>query len=117
MNIGWLLFSFKNRVNRAVYIISSILLFVAIEALLVWDESPHSLATTLLLFLLAIVLIWATLALQAKRWHDLDKSAWWILANLVPIIGTLFVLIMTLFIKGTKGDNRFGADPLKNSGK
>jgi hypothetical protein len=25
-----------------------------------------------------LVACWCLLALQAKRWHDLDKSAWWI---------------------------------------
>jgi uncharacterized membrane protein YhaH (DUF805 family) len=40
---------------------------------------------------------------MVRRYHDVDKSAWW---WLVPIYG--FVL---LFFSGTVGPNRFGPDP------
>ena len=47
-----------------------------------------------------------------KRWHDLDKSGWWVLINLIPVIGGIWTLVECGFIKGTSGDNRFGPDPL-----
>jgi len=65
---------------------------------------------------LAVGLFFIPLALigiivQIKRWHDRDKSGWWILINLVPCIGALWTLIECGFLPGTPGDNRFGADP------
>ena len=56
-------------------------------------------------------MLWSSFALQAKRWHDRDKSAWWILLNFIPI-ANLWALIETLFLRGTEGSNRFGDDPL-----
>jgi uncharacterized membrane protein YhaH (DUF805 family) len=43
-----------------------------------------------------------------KRWHDRDKSGWWMLIVLVPIIGWIWFLIELGFLKGTEGPNRFG---------
>jgi hypothetical protein len=52
------------------------------------------------------------LAGQAKRWHDRDKSAWWVLVYFIPIIGWLWSFIVAGFLRGTSGYNRFGPDPL-----
>jgi uncharacterized membrane protein YhaH (DUF805 family) len=55
-----------------------------------------------------------SIIVQIKRWHDLDKSGWWVLVNLIPILGGLWSLIECGFLKGTNGQNRFGPDPLQN---
>jgi uncharacterized membrane protein YhaH (DUF805 family) len=51
------------------------------------------------------------LAVAIRRLHDTDRSAWWFLLILVPLVGAI-VLIVWWCTKGTKGYNRFGADPL-----
>ncbi|MFZ4541143.1 MAG: DUF805 domain-containing protein [Rickettsiales bacterium] len=47
----------------------------------------------------------------ARRMHDVNRSGWWILINLIPIIGWI-VFIVWAATKGTTGDNRYGPDPL-----
>ena len=47
------------------------------------------------------------LAIHAKRWHDRNKSLWWQLISLIPIIGPIWVSIELGFLKGTKGINRY----------
>lgn len=64
------------------------------------------------IWLVYLVVLWPSLAVQAKRWHDQDKSAWWILINFVPFVGGLISLIMCGFIAGTPGPNRFGEGPM-----
>jgi len=59
-----------------------------------------------------LLLVWPGLAVSVKRWHDRDKSGWWVLLNLVPVIGWLWALIDNGFLRGTTGPNRFGEDPL-----
>lgn len=59
-----------------------------------------------------IPLLWGGLAGQVKRWHDRDKSGWFVLVNFIPLIGQLWALIETGFLRGTPGPNRFGPDPL-----
>ena len=55
-----------------------------------------------------LVVSWIAIALQLKRWHDLGKSGWLVLINLVPLIGTVFSLIFLGFRKGVSGPNRYG---------
>jgi uncharacterized membrane protein YhaH (DUF805 family) len=43
-----------------------------------------------------------------KRFHDRDKSGWWVLIGLIPIIGAIWLLVELGFLAGTPGPNRFG---------
>ncbi|MCT4705430.1 DUF805 domain-containing protein [Enterobacteriaceae bacterium H11S18] len=49
-------------------------------------------------------------AVQFRRLHDTDRSAWWLLLVLIPIIGWIVILIFNCQ-NGTPGENRFGSDP------
>jgi uncharacterized membrane protein YhaH (DUF805 family) len=60
------------------------------------------------LFILAILL--PSLAVQVRRFHDQDKSGWFVLMNFIPYVGGLIVLVF-MFLEGTPGPNRFGPDP------
>lgn len=57
-----------------------------------------------------VALAWFGLAQGVKRLHDVDKSGWFILLCLIPIVGFIFALYM-LFADGTVGPNQFGPDP------
>jgi uncharacterized membrane protein YhaH (DUF805 family) len=59
-----------------------------------------------------VVLLWPALALSIKRWHDINRSGWFVLVNLIPVVGWLIALVVNGFVPGTEGDNRFGPDPL-----
>jgi uncharacterized membrane protein YhaH (DUF805 family) len=50
------------------------------------------------------------LAVQVRRLHDIDRSGWWLLLWLLPVLGG-FVLFVFMLLDGTHGQNRFGADP------
>ena len=61
------------------------------------------------LFSLAVLL--PGIAVAVRRLHDLDRSGWWILLGLIPLVGAI-ILIIWYCMKGTTGPNRFGPDPL-----
>jgi len=63
--------------------------------------------------LVALPVLLTGLIVQIKRWHDRDKSGWWVLINFIPILGGLWSLIECGFLKGTNGRNGYGRDPLK----
>ncbi len=92
----------------------------------------------MLLAILYLPLVWVGLALGAKRLHDRDKSAWWLLLfYFVPgILGTTadrigggtgiilhiagFAITVWAFVelgclRGTVGPNQYGPDPLAPS--
>lgn len=60
------------------------------------------------LYSLAVLL--PGLGVTIRRLHDTDKSGWWILIVLVPLIGGL-ILLFFMIQEGTRGDNRYGAVP------
>jgi uncharacterized membrane protein YhaH (DUF805 family) len=59
-----------------------------------------------------LLTLWPSLALYTKRWHDRNKSGWWSLIGLVPIIGGIWMFVELGFLRGTEGANRFGPDPI-----
>jgi len=60
--------------------------------------------------LVGIALILPSLAVGARRFHDLDRSGWWLLLGLTGI-GAL-VIFFWFMVKGDEGPNRYGGDPL-----
>ena len=50
------------------------------------------------------------LAVQVRRFHDQDKSGWFVLLGFIPLLGGLVVLVF-MCLSGTQGPNRFGPDP------
>lgn len=65
------------------------------------------------MLILIAVLIYPTLALHTKRWHDRNKSGWWSLIAFVPIVGAIWMLVELGIMRGTDGPNRYGQDPLQ----
>ena len=63
-----------------------------------------------MLFSLATLL--PSLSVGARRLHDTNRSGWWQLLWLIPVIGWI-VMIVFLVQEGEAGDNRFGNAPLR----
>jgi uncharacterized membrane protein YhaH (DUF805 family) len=63
-----------------------------------------------LIGLWSLIIFIPNLAVTIRRLHDQDKSGWFYLLVFIPIIGGLVVLIF-MFLEGTRGPNRFGEDP------
>jgi len=60
--------------------------------------------------IVGLVLLLPGLAVSARRLHDLDRTAWWLLLLLTGI--GIILLIIWDCMRGTQGPNRFGPDPL-----
>lgn len=58
-----------------------------------------------------MITAWPAIALMVKRWHDRGKSGWHVFAALIPIIGSIWVLIEVGILAGREGANRFGDAP------
>jgi uncharacterized membrane protein YhaH (DUF805 family) len=125
MDWRWLLLSFEGRINRAkfwlcvlllmaVYLVAYVVIGVAFggvnyDANGIPQVSGTAWALVVVLWLAGLYM---SLAIYAKRWHDRDKSGWWTLIVLVPIIGSIWLLVECGCLPGTEGPNRFGPDPL-----
>jgi len=56
----------------------------------------------------ALALLIPNLAVGVRRLHDTDKSGWWLLIGLIPLIG-IIVLIVFFATDGLPGPNKYGA--------
>jgi len=55
--------------------------------------------------------IWIGLATQVKRCHDRGFSGWWVLLALIPLVGSIWVLVSLGILEGEDGPNVYGLDP------
>jgi uncharacterized membrane protein YhaH (DUF805 family) len=60
--------------------------------------------------LVSLGLLIPGIAVAFRRLHDTDRSAWWLLLILIPILGWIALLVFYCE-DGTRGPNRFGPDP------
>ena len=88
-------------------IIVSIVL-AGIDALLGTFSSASNIGLLSGIYSLAVLI--PTLAVSVRRLHDIDRSGWWILIGLVPLIGAIVLLVFAL-LEGTPGSNRYGPNP------
>ena len=58
-----------------------------------------------------LALLLPGLAAWVRRLHDTDRSGWWWLLALVPVVGWIILLVWNCS-RGTRGPNRYGPDPL-----
>lgn len=97
---------------------TALMIFVDIASIL---SLPHfgnilagkiilNVAAVLITFLFLPAAVLAGLFLQARRFHDQNRSGWFVLLNLVPYVGWLIAIVF-MFYEGTPGPNRFGDDP------
>lgn len=114
MDLRYILLSFDGRINRQPFWIFFIGIGV-VESVLTLLFGVDSALGQSVLGLFNLLVIWPSLAVLIKRWHDRDKSGWWVLINLIPIIGQIWTWIECGLFRGTEGPNRFGADPLATS--
>jgi FAD/FMN-containing dehydrogenase/uncharacterized membrane protein YhaH (DUF805 family)/SAM-dependent methyltransferase len=104
------LYSFRGRTPRAAFWWSALGLGLSFAALLVFLETTFGRRASWPLY---PVFLPAGLALAARRMHDRGRSAAWLLAGAVPILGPLWLLIELGLRKGTPGENPHGPDPLR----
>ena len=105
---------FSDRAPRAEYWWFYLLTIVASLVAMIVDSVIGTGGTLgsygILTLLVTLGLLIPSLAAGVRRLHDTDRSGWWLLIVLVPLVGVIVLLVFFVF-EGTRGDNRFGRDP------
>jgi uncharacterized membrane protein YhaH (DUF805 family) len=60
------------------------------------------------IFSLAILI--PNISVSVRRLHDIDRTGWWILISLVPLVGWIVLLVFNVQ-DSTPGTNRYGPNP------
>ena len=110
-------FSVEGRIGRMRYLAwSMVLLFACIPAMgisALLTQASQALGM-LLLIASCIALAFVMVVITAKRLHDLGWSAWLMLLNLVPVVNTIFSILI-LVMPGHPQANLYGPPPPPNS--
>ena len=103
--------TFSGRAYRSEYwywvlfvVIASLVALTLDSAILGYSPSGASPITGIF----DLVTFLPSLALAARRLHDMDRTAWWLLIAFTGI-GSILLILWFCF-RGTQGPNRFGPD-------
>jgi len=58
----------------------------------------------------SLLLIIPGFAVTVRRLHDTGRKAWFLLLPLIPIVGSIWLLVI-LCLRGKKGPNTYGEEP------
>ena len=100
--------TFSGRARRAEYWMFTLFNLIAAVILMAVDGALGSTPILYSIYMLAVLL--PSLAVTIRRLHDTDRSGWWLLLGLIPLVGPIVLLVFFCF-EGTREENRFGADP------
>ncbi|MBD1564612.1 DUF805 domain-containing protein [Vibrio sp. SA48] len=139
MSIKELLFSFQGRIGRKTFWLWNVTYYALIIGFAtVANKIFPNIAYLILPVFLLIVLI-PDLAITAKRWHDRNKSVWWLVLNVPLVLGRMtmpignadvaaqagmmealvslvalvcgvWILVECGFMKGSVGNNDYGPE-------
>lgn len=106
---------FNGRARRSElwwFVLFSLLVSIAIGMLGVVSDTLAG----ILNFVVGLALLIPSLSVGVRRLHDTDRTGWWILVWLIPLIGWI-ILIVFYVQPGTPGENRFGPDPKREGAR
>lgn len=96
------------------YVLYLILLFLACYMLIFIGAIAEIYILTVVGFLLvsiiALLSFIPSLAIAVRRLHDTNRSGWYYLIGLIPLVGGILLLVW-FCTEGTRGENDFGPDP------
>lgn len=113
-------FSYEGRLRRSqywLYHLAQLLAACVVIGILygIVFAAGESLAVLIAVSVLGIAFyiayIWSALSVSVRRCHDRDRSGWFVLIGLIPLIGGIWLLIELGFLDGTQGANQFGPSP------
>lgn len=66
--------------------------------------------TSFLSILFGLATIVPSIAVSVRRLHDIGRTGWWVLISLIPLIGSIVLLVFAC-TDGESGDNEYGPNP------
>ena len=117
------IFSFSGRIGRMRYLAYGIGLYILLMAAMIplggmaasmGGEAGMSMLGMVMIGLFYIAIFAISIMFAKRRLNDLNRSGWWFLVFLIPIVN-LLMTIYILFFPGSDGDNNFGPAPTSNS--
>jgi len=140
MDWKYLYTSFEGRINRQPYWIGALVLVGALIVINLVLILLAGFAGLIIVYIISLLVIYPSLAMMIKRFHDRNKSGWWslifyipaiingvisasapdssltMITGLITLVVSIWFLVELGFLKGTDGPNDYGPDPLGGQG-
>jgi uncharacterized membrane protein YhaH (DUF805 family) len=98
--------TFTGRSSRAAYWWWTLFNVLALIAGYIVDAV---LGTAFVYLIVVAALLLPNLAVTVRRLHDTGRTGWWILISLIPLVGSIVLLVFMLL--GSEGPNKWGQAP------
>ncbi len=116
-------FSFNGRIGRMRYLAYgvgiNILLSIVMMPLIGFStgmggDPTSSVLGLVLIGVFYLITIIVSVMFAKRRLNDLNRSGWWFLLFIIPLVNLLLAIYL-VFFPGTHGSNNFGPAPVANS--
>lgn len=97
---------FSGRSSRSAYWWWVLFYVLVIIGASILDAAAGTRIFTVLAWLALII---PNLAVLVRRLHDTDRSGWWVLIGLIPVIGTIVLIVFACLDSGPP--NKYGEGP------
>jgi uncharacterized membrane protein YhaH (DUF805 family) len=108
-------FVFQGRSSRSeywVFVLVYILIGIAAQVLDMFLGTYNAAGEVGLLgALVGLAHLIPSIAVAVRRLHDTDRTGWWLLIILIPLVGFI-VLLIFFVLPSSPGNNRFGPPPV-----
>ena len=84
-----------------------IALLLLILGLAFGEDSP---ASNIMVTIFYLIMLVPNLSVSVRRLHDIGKSGWWLFIGLIPLVGSLLLLVWSL-MDSEEGENQYGENP------
>lgn len=98
---------FSGRARRKEYWMYTLFVVIISIVLAIVD---YALGMQALGLIFSIAILLPSLGVAVRRLHDTGRSGWWILISLIPLIGTIVMLVF-LCSDSEPGANKYGPNP------
>ncbi|MDF2946379.1 MAG: Inner rane protein [Bacillales bacterium] len=99
--------TFSGRARRKEYWMFTLINMIIITVLQIID---FTMGTMLISGIYSLLVFLPSLAVTVRRLHDTGKSGWWLLINIIPVIG--FIVMIVFLVKDSDpGSNKYGPNP------
>ena len=105
---------FSGRARRTEYwmfaLINTIISIIAMVLDNVLGTTTEDKRSGLFSGLFALATLLPSVAVYVRRLHDVGKSGWWMFIGLIPIVGVIWLFVLTV-TDSQPGDNEYGENP------
>ena len=102
--------NFQGRSRRSEYWYFCLFSFIVSTILSVLGQVTGNNIFNTIAGIFGIAILLPSLGVAVRRLHDIGKSGWFVLINLIPVIGSIILIIW--YVKDSEpGDNKYGPNP------